>query len=226
MLCYSGTQWGPVLSPWAGDIGPLSGTERTTAAAAGGSELTRPPLPRSPCPPALCQGPMSHSWSQWSWSLSPGRSPGCWGTPGSSCPLGMLWHKAARLHPWGLPPRSPGLWGGEKPWGDPSRAACRCHLALLIFVTPVGSRLGLGSAAVPRADGAESVCGAAEHSRDTAPLHRAGGGPGTPGGTEDGNGPTGPGLVGSDTSTASVRPVPAAGSEAAPPASQTPRWAW
>lgn len=47
-----------------GDIGPLSGTGRTTAAAAGGSELTRLPLPRSPCPPALCQGPVSHPLSQ------------------------------------------------------------------------------------------------------------------------------------------------------------------
>lgn len=59
-------QWGHngVLSPWAGDIGPLSGTGRTTAAAAGGSELTRLPLPWPLCPPALCQGPMCHPLSQ------------------------------------------------------------------------------------------------------------------------------------------------------------------
>lgn len=48
-----GTQWGPVRAPappqrpvtW--DIGLLSGTGRTTAAAAGGSELTGLPLPQS-----------------------------------------------------------------------------------------------------------------------------------------------------------------------------------
>lgn len=65
-------------------------------------------------------------------------------------------------------------WRGEKPWGDPALAACEHHLAMAIFVTPVGSSILLGSTMLPRADGAESIHWLAEQAGDTATLDGSG----------------------------------------------------
>lgn len=110
-----GTQWGPVREPGpiqcpaAWDIGLLSGLGRTTAAAAGRSELTGVPLPGSPClcgPPILLrgvgvaapcpehpnepmgagpcllggQGPCQQASGRWGWRWH--NRGGCWGCTG------------------------------------------------------------------------------------------------------------------------------------------------
>lgn len=97
-----GTQWGPVREPGpiqcpvAWDIGLLSGLGRTTAAAAGRSELTGVPLPRSPClcgPPILLHGvgvaapcPEHPNRADGCWSLLAG---GSGAVPASVWPVGM-----------------------------------------------------------------------------------------------------------------------------------------
>lgn len=204
MLCHSGDTMGSCACamlaqrPAAWDIGLLSGSGRTTAAAAGGSELTGLLLPRSlqHSPPALCQGPRATVPCPSALSTCPLSPNG----PGR-CLLGG--HQAAEGGTWLLlslmdaltqssgagqvtrvctpslgPPRSPGvslvLQGGESPSGDPALAACDRHLAIAIVVTPVGSSLQLGSTALPRADGAENACWLAEHARDVAPLNGTG----------------------------------------------------
>lgn len=74
------------------------------------------------------------------------------GEAGSCCPLPMLRREAASGKVSGVcaPSRRVLCRGGAA--GRP----CRHHAAIAIAVTPVGSSLPLGSAALPRADGAES----------------------------------------------------------------------
>lgn len=100
--CSMGTQWGPVREPGpiqcpaAWDIGLLSGLGRTTAAAAGCSELTGVPLPCSPClcgPPILLRGvgvaapcPKHPNRADGCWSLLAG---GSGAVPASVWPVGM-----------------------------------------------------------------------------------------------------------------------------------------